>query len=73
MGVGQEGFATIGRPLDGAPHALTRPDQRGFLGIQINFRTKPAAYVRRDHAHLRFGQSQNKRAHQEALDVRILV
>ena len=73
MRIRQESFAAVCRPLDGTPHALTCPDQRGLFGVQINLGTKTAADVGRNHAHFRLGESQHERAHQETLDVRVLV
>ena len=73
MGVGQEGFAALGGPLDRPAHVFGGPDQRHVFGIQEDLRAETAADVGCDHPHLAFGQAEHEGAHQEALDVRILV
>ena len=70
--VGEERVGALTSPFDRAIHPLGCPGNDGFLGIQINFGTKAAADIGRDHAHLVFGQSQHKSRHQQALHVRIL-
>ncbi len=71
--IGEECLAAIGRPLDRAIHFLRRPHQCGFLGVQVDLGAEAASDVRRDHAHLRLGQPEHERRHQQPLDVRILV
>ena len=72
VGVGQEGFAALRRPFDRTIDALARPYHRGLFRVQIDLRTESSADVRRDHAHLGLGQTENERCHQQSLDVRIL-
>ena len=73
MRVGQEGLAALGRPLDRPADALAGPDQRRLFRIQEDLRAEAAADIGRDDAHLAFGQAQHEGAHQQPLDVRVLV
>jgi hypothetical protein len=71
--IGQERLAAFGRPLDRPADALARPDERGLFRVQEDLRAEAAADIGRDHAHLRLGQPEHERAHQQPLDVRVLV
>jgi hypothetical protein len=73
MRVSQKRLTALGCPLDRPANALGGPSQRDIFGVQKNLRTETAAYVRRNHPHLALGQAKHKGAHQQALDVRILV
>ena len=71
--VGQERLAAVGGPLDRPADPLARPDQGDVLGVQEDLRAEAAADVGRDHPHLRFRQAEHEGAHQQPLDVRVLV
>ncbi len=73
MRIREEGFAALRRPLDRLADVLAGPDQSHVFGIEKDLRAEAAADVGRDHAHLRFRQAQHEGAHQQALDVRVLV
>ena len=73
VGVGQERFAALGGPLDRPADLLAGPDQRGLLRVEEDLRAEAAADIGRDHAHLRLRQAEHERAHQQPLDVRVLV
>ena len=71
--VGEEGFAAVGGPLDRTLDALARPHQRRLLVVEEDLRAEAAADVGRDDAHPVLGDAEHERAHQQALDVRVLV
>ncbi len=73
MGVGEEGLAAVGRPLDVAVELSRTPGQADILGIQEDLGAESAAHVGRDHAHLVLGQAHDEGRHQQPLDVRVLV
>ena len=71
--VGEERLAALGGPLDRPADPLARPDQGDVLGVEEDLRAEAAADVGRDHPHLRLGQAEHEGAHQQPLDVRVLV
>lgn len=73
MRIGQEGFGALGRPLDRSADLFRCPRERHVFRVQEDLRAEPAAHIRRNHAHLGFGQAQHECRHQQAFDVRVLV
>jgi hypothetical protein len=73
MGVGQEGFAAVAGPLDRPADLLAGPDQRGLFAVEIDLGAETTAHVGRHHTQLVLGDAQHEGAHQQALDVRVLV
>jgi hypothetical protein len=59
--------------LIGALELLAGPHQRGLFAVQEDLAAEAAAHVGRDHAHLVLGDAQHEGAHQQPLDVRVLV
>ena len=72
VGVAQEGFAALGRPLDRAADLLGGPNAHGFLGVDEDLGAEAAADVRRDDAQLVFGRDADEGGQHEAGDVRVL-
>ena len=72
VGVGEECLAAAGGPLDRTANLARAPRDEDLFGIVKNFRAKAAAHIRRHHAHLVLGQTQDKRRHQQANDVGVL-
>ena len=72
VGVGEECLAAAGGPLDWTANLARAPRDEDLFGIVKNFRAKAAAHIRRHHAHLVLGQTQDKRRHQQANDVGVL-
>ena len=73
MGVGQKRLTPVGRPLDGPLDVLRGEDQRRFFTVEKDLAAEAATDVGCDDAHLVFRNAQHKSAHQEPLDVRVLV
>ena len=59
--------------LIGRPTRFAAQTQRRLLGVEEDLRAEAAADVGRDHAHLVLRQAEHERAHQQPLDVRVLV
>ncbi len=70
--VGHEALASLGRPPHGALERSRDPGDRDFLGVDEDLRPEAAADVRRDDAELVLGKSEHERAHDQAVDVRVL-
>ena len=73
VGVGQEGLAALGGPLDRPADALAGPHQRGLLAVEEDLRAEAAADIGCDDAHLVLRDAEHEGAHQQPLDVRVLV
>ncbi len=73
MGVGEEGLRALGGPLDRPTQLLARPDQRRLLAVEEDLAAEAAADVGCDDAHLVLGNAEHEGAHQQPLDVRVLV
>ncbi len=72
MRVGHERLRPGGGPFDRALQCLGREGAEGFLGIVENLGAEAAAHVRGHHAQLVLGDIQDKRAHQQTDDMRVL-
>ena len=73
VGVGQEGLAALGGPLDRAVDLLRGPHQHRLLRVQEDLGAEAASDVGRHHAQLVLRDAQHEGRHQESLDVRVLV
>ena len=73
MGIGEEAFAALGRPLDRTSADVLRgPDAGHFLGIDEDLRAEAAANVRRDDAQLVLRRQAMEGRNHETRDMRIL-
>ena len=70
--VGEEGLAALGGPLDRAPDAPARPDERRLFRVQKNLRAEAPAHIGRYHAHLVLRKPEDEGRHQQPLDVWVL-
>ena len=69
----QKRLGSIGRPFDRTVDAFTRPHEDRFFGVHKNLRAKTTADVWSNHTQFMLGYAQHKRAHQQSLNVRVLV
>jgi len=72
VGIGEEGLAAAGRPLDRAAELVGAPGDEDFFGVVEDLGAEAAADIGRDHAHLVFGQAHDEGGHQQADDVGVL-